>query len=80
MDNIKINFRGKHCINCTRAIRNAISKLEGVENVELNFGENHYLLTIDKESNIKQMLKKIYDIGEKIEPDILLKPEDVDYE
>lgn len=77
---LKIKFSGTHCVNCTHAIKKAISKMDGVQKVKLNFGKKNYIITINNNYDQKQLFKKIKNVAKKIEPEIVLKSKEKYYE
>jgi copper chaperone len=45
MDSMKINVAGMHCDGCERSISNAISRLDGVSEVEADFVSGSVVVT-----------------------------------
>jgi len=74
---LKIKFSGTYCISCTHAIKKAISKLDGVDKIKLNFARKYYIISIDSALKKNQIIKNINKIVNKIEPGIELKIKDI---
>lgn len=56
------------CANCAAKVEEAIKKIEGVEDAQINFMTQKLMLQAD-ESVFDDILKKAVKAGRKIEPD-----------
>ena len=65
--NLELNINNLNCAHCGHKIETAIAKLPEVEKCYLNFYIKKITLTVDKNVNIKDFLKKINLIANKIE-------------
>lgn len=66
-----IKLQDLNCANCAAKIENAVSKLDGVYEVKVNFMAQKMILSAadDKFSEILEAVKKI---AKKIEPDLVI--------
>ena len=66
---MKKKFRIKvDCANCAAKIENAISKIEGVNNISVNFMIQK--MSLEAEDDVfESVLKKVIETAKKIEPD-----------
>lgn len=65
--NLELNINNLNCAHCGHKIETAIAKLPEVEKCYLNFYIKKITLTVDKNVNIKDLLKEINLIANKIE-------------
>ncbi|MDP0493473.1 MAG: heavy metal translocating P-type ATPase [Fusobacterium sp. JB021] len=65
--NLELNINNLNCAHCGHKIETAIAKLPDVEKCYLNFYIKKITLTVDKNVNIKDLLKEINLIANKIE-------------
>jgi copper chaperone CopZ len=56
------------CANCARKMQDAIAKIEGVENCEINFMMQKMTLEFD-EGNKDKLIKQVKKCIKKVEPD-----------
>lgn len=67
-----ITMQDLDCANCAMKMENAISKLDGVHQVQVNFLLQKMTLDID-ENNTNEIITQIKKICKKIEPECVLK-------
>ena len=60
------------CANCTAKVEKAISKIEGVKEVNINFMTQKMLFEADDEK-FDELLKQAIKTGKKVEPDFEVK-------
>lgn len=56
------------CANCAAKMENAISKIEGIESVNVSFMSQKMILCAD-EKKFNKIIKQVVKICKKIEPD-----------
>lgn len=66
-----IKLQDLDCANCAAKIENAASKLEGVNEVKLNFMTQKMILDASDEQ-FDEVLENIKKIAKKIEPDLVI--------
>lgn len=67
----KIKLKNLECANCASKMENAIAKIDGVENVSVNFMTQS--LTLEADENLfNNILDEATKICKKIEPDCVL--------
>ena len=64
-------IKGIDCANCAAQLENAISKIEGVENVSISFMAERMVIEYNEE-NKEEIIKKIKKVIKKEEPDATL--------
>ncbi|MCR5646859.1 MAG: cation transporter [Acholeplasmatales bacterium] len=60
------------CANCAAKVEKAISKLEGVKEVNINFMTQKMLFEAD-DDKFDELLKQALKCGKKVEPDFVIK-------
>ncbi len=60
------------CANCAAKVEKAISKLEGVKEVSINFMTQKMLFEAD-DDKFDELLKQALKCGKKVEPDFVIK-------
>ena len=60
------------CANCAAKVENAISKIEGVKEVNINFMTQKMLFDAEDEK-FDELLKQAIKTGKKVEPDFEVK-------
>ena len=63
MRNITLPVKGMTCAACVRAVENALSRLEGVEDVNVNFASEKATLKIDSDIPLESIIKAVKDEG-----------------
>lgn len=63
MKELLLNVEGMHCGGCEKRIQNAVSDIDGVENVEASFEAGTVKVTLNKEVDTKVIAETIEDIG-----------------
>lgn len=63
MKEIKLNVNGMVCEGCENRVKNALSTIEGIENVEANHKTGVVTVTCNKEIQISVIEEKLDDIG-----------------
>lgn len=64
MANIKLAVSGINCINCVNKITNTLNKLDGTNNVYINFAERTLELTLEQNKlSTADIIKTIKSIG-----------------
>lgn len=59
-----IHIKGMHCASCVMRVQEALKKINGVFNVEVNFALEHALITFDSSKvTVKDFLEVIKDAG-----------------
>lgn len=66
-----IKLQDLDCANCAAKIENAASKVEGVNEVKVNFMTQKMILDAPDES-FDEVLENIKKIAKKIEPDLII--------
>ena len=56
------------CANCANKVQEALSKVEGVNSVTVNFMTQKMILDID-DANFEEVYKKAIKVAKKVEPD-----------
>ncbi len=59
------------CANCAAKMEQAVSEIEGVENVSISFMTQKMTITTDEASH-KDIMKKVVKACKKIEPDCVI--------
>ncbi len=67
-----INLENLDCANCAAKMENAISKIDGVKSVNINFMLQRMTLEADDEC-FDKILAEAKKVCKKVEPDCLLK-------
>lgn len=70
---LKLSVENLHCAHCAEKITEAISKLEEVKDCSLNFLAKRYLITVNGETNENDFIRKINDIAQGIEKEVIIK-------
>lgn len=70
---LKLSVENLHCAHCGEKITEAISKLEEVKECSLNFLAKRYLITVNGETNENDFIRKINDIAQGIEKEVIIK-------
>ena len=60
------------CANCASELENKLGKIEGIENVSINFFMQKMELEY-KEENKEEILEKVKKVIKKEEPDVIIK-------
>lgn len=63
MKELLLNVEGMHCGGCEKRIQNAVSDIDGVENVEASFEAGTVKVTLNKVVDEKAIKETIEDIG-----------------
>ncbi len=68
---MKSNFKveGLDCANCAAELERALSKIEGVKEVNINFMMQRMVLEFD-DNNKEEIIKKVKKVIKKEEPDV----------
>ncbi len=69
---IKFKIEGLDCANCANELENAISKVEGIQSVSINFLTQKMNIELD-ENNKDEILAKMNKVIKKEEPDVKIK-------
>lgn len=69
---IKFKIEGLDCANCANELENAISKVEGIQSVSINFLTQKMNIELD-ENNKDEILSKMNKVIKKEEPDVKIK-------
>lgn len=67
----KYNIEGLDCANCARELEEAITKIDGVSSVIINFMMQKMEISYDEE-NEKEVLSNLKKVIKKEEPDVSL--------
>lgn len=67
----KYNIEGLDCANCARELEEAITKIDGVSSVVINFMMQKMEISYDEE-NEKEILSNLKKVIKKEEPDVSL--------
>ncbi len=67
----KYNIEGLDCANCARELEEAISKIEGISGVVINFMMQRMEISYDEE-NEQEILSTLKKVIKKEEPDVSL--------
>ncbi len=68
----KFKIEGLDCANCANELENELGKIEGIENVSINFLMQKMELEY-KEENKEEILEKVKKVIKKEEPDVIIK-------
>ena len=68
----KFKIEGLDCVNCASELENKLGKIEGIENVSINFFMQKMELEY-KEENKEEILEKVKKVIKKEEPDVIIK-------
>lgn len=64
MEKIELSIGGMHCSACSNSLQNALSKLDGLENVIVDISTNKAsFLLDDKKLSIEQIAEVVDDCG-----------------
>ena len=63
MKEINLKVKGMHCVGCENRIKNSLSLIEGVKEVEANYQDGKVTIKCDNESNLNEMKERINDLG-----------------
>jgi Cu+-exporting ATPase len=64
MEKITLPIKGMHCASCASTIQKAISKVEGVDSIKVNFGTEKAEIEYDKDkTTVEQMSERIQPFG-----------------
>lgn len=69
--NIKFKINGLDCANCAAELERLIQKLEGIENVSINFITQKMELICDEAQKV-EIINKVKKIIKKEEPDVTI--------
>lgn len=64
----KFKFEGLKCANCANKIEEAISKLDGVEEVRVSYLSEKVKFELADDVNLDKLIDEANEIAEKIEP------------
>ena len=67
----KYNIEGLDCANCARELEEAITKIDGISSVVINFMMQKIEISYDEE-NEKEILSNLKKVIKKEEPDVSL--------
>ena len=67
MKEINLKVKGMHCVGCENRIKNSLSLIEGVKEVEANYQDGKVMIRCDNESNLNEMKERINDLGFEVE-------------
>lgn len=67
----KYNIEGLDCANCARELEEAITKIDGISSVVINFMMQKMEISYDEE-NEKEILSNLKKVIKKEEPDVSL--------
>lgn len=64
LQKVKVQVKGMHCASCSMTIQKTLKKVDGVENCEINYGNEKATIEFDSsKTNIRQLSKKIEPFG-----------------
>ena len=69
--NTKYKIKGLDCANCAAELERAIQKVEGIEEVNINFITERMELKYD-ENNEEEIMKKVKKVIKREEPDVII--------
>ena len=69
--NTKYKIKGLDCANCAAELERAIQKVEGIEEVNINFIVERMELKYD-ENNEEEIMKKVKKVIKREEPDVTI--------
>ena len=69
--NTKYKIKGLDCANCAAELERAIQKVEGIEEVNINFIVERMELKYD-ENNEEEIMKKVKKVIKREEPDVII--------
>ncbi|WDC85427.1 heavy metal-associated domain-containing protein [Caloramator sp. mosi_1] len=58
----KINIEGMSCMHCVRHIKEALSEIKGISNIEVNLQDKYAVCDVDNVDN-KDIVEKIEEFG-----------------
>lgn len=61
------------CANCARKVEEAVNKIDGVKNANINFMLGKMTVEYHDGVNVDEVFKKIKNTGERIDPDFEIK-------
>lgn len=63
MEKINLKVKGMVCTGCENRVKNALSIIDGVENVEADYKTGMVVITLSKDIKIQDIEEKIDDLG-----------------
>ena len=63
MKEIKLNVTGMACTGCENRVKNALSTIDGIENVEASFENCFVKVTLSKDVDLATIKEAIEDLG-----------------
>lgn len=63
MEKISLKVKGMVCTGCENRVKNALSIIDGVENVEADYKTGMVEITLSKDIKIQDIEEKIDDLG-----------------
>lgn len=63
MEKISLKVKGMVCTGCENRVKNALSIIDGVENVEADYKTGMVVITLSKDIKIQDIEEKIDDLG-----------------
>lgn len=63
MEKLKIKVKGMMCTGCENRVKNALTEIEGIENVEANHTDGTVKVISSEEINMDIIKEKIEDLG-----------------
>lgn len=66
MKELRLEINGMMCGGCENRVKNALSEIDGVENVEADYTTGIVIINSEKDLDITKIKEKIMDIGYEI--------------
>lgn len=63
MKEIKLVINGMKCEGCVNRIKNALSKVKGIENIALSLESRNLTFTVKKEKIVQEIIEKLENLG-----------------
>ncbi len=63
MKEIKLVINGMKCEGCVNRIKNALSKVKGIENTALSLESRNLTFTVKKEKIVQEIIEKLENLG-----------------
>lgn len=63
------NLSDLDCANCASKMESAISKIEGVKNISVNFMTQKLTIEIEEDKNMDEIMNEVKKVCHKVEPD-----------
>ncbi len=69
MNEIILNVQGMHCEGCERRVNNALSQIDGVDEVIANHNKGTVTIKTNSKVDIDEIKEKIDDLGYEVKED-----------